>query len=77
MRALWSTVCCRGTRSPSRHFGGLPLELTAGVDERVALAHPAILTIEESPQGTDISVPLHVKGRAGRRHLASDHRGGD
>jgi hypothetical protein len=40
-----------GTRSPSRHFEGLPPELTAGVDERVTLAHPAILTIEESPRG--------------------------
>lgn len=37
--------------SPSRHFYGLPPELTDGQDNRQRLPNPGILTIEETGEG--------------------------
>jgi hypothetical protein len=37
--------------SPTRHFLGLPPQLTGGVDHRVPLPQPRILIIDQDPEG--------------------------
>ena len=50
-KRLWSKVLSVDSEPASRHFRGLPPELTSGVDTREKLGRAAYLVIEQKPDG--------------------------